>query len=178
MIDKNQFDLIGKLSKPHGISGEINAKLSVDLSPLLEDKEESSVFLMLEFNNLLVPFRLFGYRDKGEELALLKFKDIDTKEQAMELVGVSVYLSKTYLDSEEEGVVKDLQFFIGFDLFDEDKRIGKVIDIDDSTLNTLALIAIPSGEEVMVPFAEELIKDIDLKSRKMNLTIPSGLLDL
>ena len=60
MLDKADFEPIGRLGRTHGIGGELSAKLSVDLSVLWEEDER--LFLFLEEQELLIPYRVRSLR--------------------------------------------------------------------------------------------------------------------
>ena len=67
MLSKEDFEFVGTLGRAHGIQGEVSAKLSVDLSGLWEGAD-TSLFLMLEEQGLLIPYRVLKLRTKGDEI--------------------------------------------------------------------------------------------------------------
>ena len=81
MIDLDSLEHIGVLGKPHGVQGECNARLTADLSTLFE--EEERLFLFFELDALPVPFRLIGYREKTDDITLLRFAGIESKEEIL-----------------------------------------------------------------------------------------------
>ena len=72
MLRKEDFEHIGTLGRAHGTQGEVSAKLSVDLSGLWEGAD-TSLFLMLEEQGLLIPYRVLKRRTKGEDIDLITF---------------------------------------------------------------------------------------------------------
>lgn len=175
MIDSHSLEPIGTLGKPHGVQGECNARLTVDLAALFE--EEERLFLFFELDALLVPFRLIGYREKSSEVSLLRFVGIDSKEAMERYSGVPLLMEKQYL--EDESLEFTWEHFIGFTVFDRDgSSVGTISDLDDSTLNTLLSITTPEGQEILLPVAEDLVVDMDVARRTLTLIIPDGLLQL
>ena len=81
MLRKEDFEHIGTLGRAHGTQGEVSAKLSVDLSGLWEGAD-TSPFLMLEEQGLLIPYRVLKRRTKGEDIDLITFSGITTKDDA------------------------------------------------------------------------------------------------
>ena len=79
MLRKEDFEHIGTLGRAHGTQGEVSAKLSVDLSGLWEGAD-TSLFLMLEEQGLLIPYRVLKRRTKGEDIDLITFSGITTKD--------------------------------------------------------------------------------------------------
>lgn len=180
MLKKEDFSPIGKLSRTHGIKGEISARLDVDLSSLFED-EDSPLFLMLEENGLLIPMRVEGWRTKLGDVDLLKFTGIDTPEEATPWLGSTVWLDKSLLGEEEEGVpsMDEPQHFVGYTLYasESGQAVGRITDVDQSTLNTLLCVEASDGAEHLIPLAQELIEHISVADKRLTLHIPQGLLD-
>lgn len=180
MLHKEDFEHIGTLGRAHGTQGEVSAKLSVDLSGLWEGAD-SSFFLMLEEQGLLIPYRVLKRRTKGEEIDLITFSGITTKDEADALTGRHVWLDRDYLSSEEDiEDFFDYQHYVGFDLYDAmtQSHIGRIVAIDESTLNTLLQIETSTGEELILPISEELIDHLDLDKHCLYMQIPMGLFDL
>ena len=180
MLHKEDFEHIGTLGRAHGIQGEVAAKLSVDLSGLWEQGEATSLFLMLEERGLLIPYRVLGLRSKGGDIDLLTFSGITTKEAADQLSGCSVGLNEAYLEDEEAGDLIVLHHFVGYELYDAQQGtlVGAITALDDTTLNTLLRVEPPSGGELVVPIADELIEHVEVGAHRLYLFIPDGLLEL
>lgn len=178
MIVFKDFEPIGQLGKIHGIKGEISADIQVDLTELIKD--ESNLFLMVEINKLLVPFRLLSYRSKGANLSLLTFSDINTKEEAMPLQGLPLYFSKEYLEDIDDEQITDWGFFIDYVMVDasNNNEIGTIHGIEDSTMNMLFIIECSDGRELLIPIVPELITQTDTKNKRIFMSIPDGLLDI
>ena len=178
MLSKEDFEFVGTLGRAHGIQGEVSAKLSVDLSGLWEGAD-TSLFLMLEEQGLLIPYRVL--RAKGDEIDLITFSGITTKEEAEALTGRPVWLDRDYLSDEEAEELFELQHYVGYELYDasSDASIGVIEEIDDSTLNTLFLrVRTHSDEELVLPISEELVDRLDITEHRLYLHIPAGLLEL
>ena len=180
MLRKEDFEHIGTLGRAHGTQGEVSAKLSVDLSGLWEGTD-TSPFLMLEEQGLLIPYRVLKRRTKGEDIDLITFSGITTKDEADALTGRPIWLDRDYLSGEEDVEdFFDLQHFVGFDLYDASTQscVGRAVEIDESTINTLLRVETTAGEELILPISEELIERLDLQGHRLYLHIPAGLLEL
>ena len=55
--------------------------------------------------------------------------------------------------------------------------LGKITDVDDSTINVLLQIDY-NGKNILLPAAEELVKEVDYEQKKMFVSLPEGLLAL
>ena len=137
--------------------------------------EDRDFFLHLEIDGLPVPFLVEDMRGKAESSLLVKFEDVDSREEAERYDGCSVYVPSDLID---EDIEFQPQHFIGYTLVDANEvPVGKVIDIDDNTANILLIVERKdSNEEVMIPIADELVRYIDVEKQLISLTIPDGLI--
>jgi 16S rRNA processing protein RimM len=69
---------------------------------------------------------------------------------------------------------------IGFTLVDaqSNRAVGKVMSVDDSTLNVLFDVRTADERDVLVPASEELIEDIDIASQEIRMNLPEGILEI
>ena len=141
MIRKEEVFKIGVINKPHGVKGEVS----------------------FTFTDDLVPFFMEEYRFRSDNVALVKFEDIDTAEQARKFTNVEVYFPKKFMDEQE-----DVTSWNGY--------LGEITDVDDTTINVLFSIE-KDGEELLLPAHEEFIIDLDRKKKVMKVDVPDGLIE-
>lgn len=164
---------IGHIGKPHGVKGEIAFYFDDDIF----DRAHAE-YLFLRVEGILVPFFIDDYRFKGNATALMKFADVDSEEQARELMGCEVYMPRAAAD-EDSGMVSWRQM-TGMKLVDADtnKPTGIISDVDDSNPNVLFNVTLLDGRTILVPANEQLIDSIDMDEGTVSMTLPKGLLDL
>lgn len=174
MIRQEEVFKIGKIGKPHGVKGEVSLMFEDDVF----DRVDAD-YLVLLIDGILVPFFFEEYRFKSDETALVKFCDIDTKEQAQELTGCDVYFSrKLSEDGREDMSLNEAENFKLLDANNDNSLIGTVKSVDYSTVNTLFNVETPDGNEIMIPASEDFIVDIDTEKHFIVVDLPEGLLDL
>lgn len=174
MIRPEEVYKIGKIGKPHGVNGEVSFMFDDDVF----DRTDSD-YLVLLIDGILVPFFFEEYRFKSNETALVKFCDIDTKEQAQELTGCEVYFSRELAGEDEASLT--LHSVVGFTMTDAtagNNPIGTITHVDDSTVNILFNVRTPEGGDILIPASEDFIKDINIEKREIRVSLPEGLLDL
>lgn len=153
-----------RVLKSYGTQGEV----ILGISDCPEDINLSEP-VFIQFDGLPVPFFIESAQEKGSNKLLVKIEDIDSLEDAEELVGREVSLSMQELPQEEE----DNQL-IGMMVYDQNNhQIGPILAFNDFSGNTCLTVDY-NGEEVIVPFNEELI--IKFKNNALYLMIPDGLL--
>lgn len=169
MIKEEEVYKIGRLGKTHGVKGEITFQFDDDIF----DRTDSD-YLVLEIDGILVPFFMEEYRFRSDSLALVKFCDIDTQQRAAELTGCNVFFPRELAEDDEENI--NLSMLVGFDLVeaDNDKKVGTIASIDDSTANIL--FELEDGK--LIPATDDLITRIDMQKRTITMQIPEGLLEL
>lgn len=172
MIRKDEVCKFGYISKFRGIAGEVEITFTDDLF----DRGDAD-YIVFELDGILVPFFWEEYKFKNNEVAIFKFAGIDDEKQAKQYVGTSVYYPLAALTSEDqEGGLRSWKALIGFNVVsDEGKALGEVDNVDDSTSNILLYIKKADGAELLLPFHEDLLRNVDLKKRKLTMTIPEGL---
>ena len=169
MIREEDVYKIGKIGKPHGISGEVTLRFTDDVF----DRVDAD-YLVLMVDGILVPFFMEEYRFRSDEVALVKFEDIDSVERASELTGCEVFFPRELAD-DDEGELTWSQI-VGYDIVDADshKLIGRIASVDETTINVLLEL----DDGTLIPAAEEFIIDIDHKERKMFMQLPEGLVNI
>lgn len=152
--------LVGKYVKTHGIKGEIKIRSNI--------KYKEKIFKQgntLKINNQ--EFVIEGWR-KHQEYDMITFKGINDINQIIDLKGSNVYINKDLLNLDtNEYLDTDL---IGLDIYIGNKLVGKVDDITYLNHNKKLLVI---GNKY-IPF--ELIKDIDLKNKKIIVEEVLGLI--
>lgn len=168
MIKAEEVFKIGRLGKAHGVKGEVSFQFDDDVF----DRTDAD-YLILDIDGILVPFFIEEYRFRSDNVALMKFEDIDTQDRAQELTGCDVYFPRALADEDD---APTLTFLIGFDVIDaiNGKAVGRIAAIDDSTANLLFELA----DGRLLPAADELISDIDQFGRTITMNIPEGLWEL
>lgn len=168
MIKEDEVYKIGRISKPHGISGEVTLRFSDDVF----DRVDAD-YLVLMVDGILVPFFIEEYRFRSDEVALVKFEDIDTKDRASELTGCDVFFPRHLADAGDD--VLTWSQIVGYDIVDvlSDKTIGRIEAVDETTINTLLELS----DGTLIPAADEFIEDIDHEERKLMMRLPEGLVN-
>lgn len=56
-------------------------------------------------------------------------------------------------------------------------EIGRITEISHLPSQDLFIVERPDGSEVMIPFVEEIVTEIDLEEQRAVITPPPGLID-
>jgi 16S rRNA processing protein RimM len=164
---------LGKIAKKFSFKGEVLAYLDTDEPQLYQNLE--SVFV--ELNKTLVPFFIESSSLHKEKFLRVRFEDIQTEEDADEIMGSEIYLPLSMLP-QLEGTQFYFHEVIGFDVLDtKHGNIGKISAINDSGAQPLFEIN-KNGIELLIPLIDDFIIDLDRKNKTITLETPEGLVAL
>lgn len=169
MLKKEDFVYFGKFLKPHGTKGEIG--LQGDTFTL----DDGCDFVACDIDGILVPFFFESVRQKSNDTLIVKVERMEDAEEVRYLTNREAFIPRKWVEESEE---VSLGYFIGFTATDRTLgHIGEIVDIDDSTMNTLFVVE-NDGEEILIPAQEELIADIDHDEQTITFDLPEGLVSL
>jgi 16S rRNA processing protein RimM len=170
MIKQEEVYKIGRLGKAHGVKGEVSFQFDDDIFDRVDAE-----YLILEVDNILVPFFMEEYRFRSDNTALVKFCDVDTQDRARELTGCDVYFPYSLVPDDDDEPLS-LAFLTGFEIIDATtgKNIGRIAAIDDQTVNLLFELE----DGTLIPANDDLITDIDKDKKQITMQLPEGILEL
>ena len=165
---------VGKIVNTHSLKGEVKVISSTDLGE--ERFKKGSKLLITRGNQLIREVVVQSYRNHKNFL-LVKFEGIDSVEEAEKLKNLQIKI-----DSDEVGELEENEFYfhqiIGCEVFDEnDKNLGEIIDILTPGANDVWVIKGENGKEILIPYIEDVVKKIDITSKKVNIEVMEGLID-
>lgn len=167
---------VARIGKPHGIRGEVTAQLFTDepeqrLAP-------GAVVLRIAGENTAdrVTTVLTVTRQRwNKSIALLSFDEVTDRNGAESLRGSTLYVEvPTQEESDSDGWYShELAGFACVDAAGE--PLGTLKELLTGTAQDLLVVTAITGEDVMVPFVEELVPEVDVENQRIVLTPPPGL---
>ncbi|GAB3330855.1 ribosome maturation factor RimM [Larkinella ripae] len=171
-MTKDDCFQLGKITKTHGVRGEMVFFLDVDMPELYSEMDS----VLIEIKGDLVPHFIESIsvnRNRG----IVALEGVETIEEAQKLVNCDLFLP---LDNLEE--LKEGQFYfheiVGFRVHDE--KLGEL-----GTVRTVYnvppqdLIAMDyQGKEILIPVNDELTPKADKAQQILHVRLPDGLVDI
>jgi len=163
---------LGKITKPHGLKGEVNVMIDADEPDAYENLE--SVFV--ELNQKLIPFFMESFSLRGNK-ALAAFEGIETIEQAEELRDANLYLPLNVLPK-----LDGRQFYyhevIGYTIYDEVAgSLGQISNIYESGRQDIIEMQYQQ-KEVLIPVSDEVVLGPNHEDKLLMVRLPDGLLSV
>lgn len=169
---KDNCFFLGKIVKTNGLKGDLSVFLDVD--DLNDYADLDSVFV--ERKRSLVPYFIESIQIRNNG-AVVHFEDVDTLEDAQDLVGSCLYLPLDVLPP-LEGNRFYYHEVIGFEVEDiNEGSLGVLREINDNSAQAILCIDHPSGKEVMIPLVDQFLVEVDREGRKLKVAAPEGLVD-
>lgn len=151
---------IAKILKSNGTEGDVLiGLLNIDAE---EINTEEPVFVT--FDGLPVPFFVESIQPKGSTRAIVHLTDVDSLQDAEEIVGREICI-----DAEDDW--EDEEDFTGWTLFDKDRSVGEITGLEDIPGNPCLCIG-----DTLVPLHEDFIISADPDARVLVMDLPEGLL--
>jgi 16S rRNA processing protein RimM len=171
-MDHPDFFEFGKILKTHGHQGWLKG---LCLGNHLEDyKKMESLFLLDQ--ELPVPFFVETISWKGQHF-LIKLKDINTMEAANQLVGNKILLPASQLPALKKGEYF-LHDLIGMEVLESSGQIlGKVVSYFDQTAQSMVEVNY-NGQSLLLPLAGDILKNIDLEKRTIEVDLPEDYIEI
>lgn len=165
--------VVGRVGRAHGIKGDVTVEVRTDepevrLGPgavLATDPAEAG------------PLTIESGRVHSGRL-LLRFEGVRDRTGAEALRNVLLIAE---IDPEE--LPEDPDEFYDHQLMDLDvvladgTEIGRITEITHLPSQDLFIVERPDGSEVMIPFVEEIVTEIDLEEQRAVVEPPPGLID-
>ncbi len=159
---------IGYISKTHGLKGHVILRVNEDLD--IDSEIIKSVFL--ELNGSQVPYFIEECRPNNTGY-ILKLETIDTIDTSKKLIGKKAFSLPDFVVENEDS----LNEFIGYTIIDSILgNIGIISDVDDKTENVIIKVIHSSGKEIILPFNDDLIDEIDDDTKTIRFSAPEGLI--
>ena len=161
----------GEIVSVHGIKGEVKVYPWADYPEFLE-----------EFDRFYIKVNKMHYKAFDAEevrchknVVLIKFKGIDTIEQARELIGKVVNLDRDEIELEEGTYfIEDL---IGCTVINDesDEAVGVVKAVDNFGASDVYTIEGEDGKEYMFPAVDEFIVSTDIDKKEIRIKVIEGM---
>jgi len=170
---------VARIGKPHGIRGEVTVEVFTD-SP--ESRFAVGNVLTLELP-AGVDFEIERVTVEAarwnKSILLLKFMELSDRNAAEALRNAELHApAEDPLDDREGWYASDLMGLAVHEGSYGGPKIGEVSNLITGAAQDLLEIRLPEGGEVLVPFVEDIVPEINEEKRVIIILPPPGLLEL
>ncbi len=179
MINHEEWLIVGLITSPQGVNGKIKVK---SLSDFEERFTKPGIRWIHKENEYPRALELTaGFKKPGKESFVIKFKEINNRNQAEKLKGYNLLVKVDeipQLNNDEFHLTELVNLNVKILENNKLKIIGKVINLENERNNLLVIKLLEKNKEVLIPFVKDIIPEIDLKNNFLIITPPPGLLEL
>jgi 16S rRNA processing protein RimM len=164
--------LLGRITKVSGYEGAVTVRLEKIFFENIPQME--SVFLEIE--GRLVPFFISDSDYSGADILKLRFGGYGSVDKINEFIGCRVFLTTGKTDYNQS---EDIQSFLGYQVVIQDnKLLGVIREVIFNPGQWLFSIISEKNKEILIPFHEDFIVNIDKKMKTIVMDIPEGLTEI
>ncbi len=167
---RKQYLEIGKIVTVHGLGG------IVKVQPWCDDAEFLCEFEVLYRGKEAVPMEI-ERASVQKNMVLVKFKGVNTVEQAQALRNSILYMDREDVELEEGTYF--IQDLIGLSVSDADTGAdyGKIADVLQTGANDVYLLRDETGKERLVPVIPDVVTEIEPEQGYVKIRPLKGLFD-
>lgn len=166
---------IGQVIKTIGYKGNILIRPFEGFNKTWENLKKC----IIRVNGVLAPFFIEKIEKHQDEL-IVKFDNYCDDKSAHEILHHEIFVMNNQVTTETpvESAEDDLESWIGFTVIDTTQGVlGLIEDIEELPGQFLIHLTY-KDKEIAIPFAEELVLDIDVDNKTLTMELPDGILDL
>lgn len=172
-MTKEECFYLGRIVSKFSFKGEVLIKLDTDEPETYLEMES----VLVEYGKNLVPFFVERSSLQKSNLLRVKFEDVDSEEDAEDMIKCDLYLPLDQLPelNEEQFYYHEI---IGFNVEDlHYGNVGTLTGINDTTSQALFEIE-KEGKQVLIPMNDQFLHKVDKKKKTIFVKTPEGLIDL
>jgi 16S rRNA processing protein RimM len=167
--------VVGRVAKAHGVGGELAVDVRTD-EPSLRFATDAVVRARLR-DGTHRPLTVVTARPHADRL-LVRFAEVLTRDVAETLRGALLLVDVAdlppsqdpdeFYDHELEGLAAVLP---------DGTPVGTILEVAHGPGGDLLVLELPDGREVLVPFVQEIVPEVDLAGKRVVIDPPEGLLE-
>ena len=164
---------VARIGKPHGIRGEVTVQVLTDAPG---DRFVPGTQFIVEPASS-GPLTVFSAR-WNKDILLLGFEEVETRNEAEALRGAKLFIETEDIgeDDDDEGWYE--HELVGLDVRVGGSVVGKISGLHTMPVQDLLVVTTPDGQEILVPFVEQIVPEVNVGEKYVLLTPPPGLFEI
>ena len=162
---------IGQIVNTNGLRGFLKVKPLTDDITRFEDLEK----VFVQKSKELIEFKIQDVK-YVKNMVLLKLEGIDDINEAERYKNFYIKINREdAVELEEDSYfIVDI---IGSEVYtDKNELLGKVSDVFPTGSNDVYTVKTLEGKEILIPAIEDVVKDVDIKNKKIIVHLLEGLI--
>ena len=163
---------VARIGKPHGIRGEVTVQVLTDAPG---DRFVPGTEFVVEPASA-GPLTINSAR-WNKDILLLGFDKIGTRNEAETLRGAKLFIETEELEEDDDEGWYEHEL-VGLEARIGSRVVGKVTALNTMPVQDLLMVTTPEGKEILIPFVEQIVPEVNVDGGFILLTPPDGLFEL
>ncbi|MDT2045771.1 ribosome maturation factor RimM [Priestia flexa] len=166
---------VGKIVNTHGIKGEVRIISTTDFA---EERYEVGNKLYLFQEKQVEPVEVVvATHRKHKNFDLVSFEGYPNVNDVEKFKNSMVKVSEDQLSELEDGEFYFHEIIGCIVKTDEGQELGKIKEILTPGANDVWVIKGKGGKEILIPYIDEVVQEINIEKKEIMITVMEGLLD-
>ncbi len=163
---------VARIGKPHGFRGEVTVQVLTDAPA---DRFVPGTEFVVEPAST-GPLTVVSAR-WNKDILLLAFEDIESRNDAETLRGAKLFIETEELDEDEDEGWYEHEL-VGLEARVGSQVVGKIAALHTMPVQDLLVVEAPDGKEILIPFVEQIVPEVNVAEGFVLLTPPDGLFEI
>ena len=163
---------VARIGKPHGIRGEVTVQVLTDAPG---DRFVPGTEMVVD-PAALGPLTVSSAR-WNKDILLLGFREVADRNRAETLRGAKLFIETEELDEDDDEGWYEHEL-VGLEARVGSQPVGKVTALNTMPVQDLLVVETPDGKEILIPFVEQIVPEVNIEEGYVLLTPPAGLFEI
>lgn len=169
------FLSVGKVANTHGVRGELKIFPFTDFPEVRFAKGKELLFISPEDGTQL-KVKVVSSREQ-KTVFVVKLEGFDNINQVEKYKGWDVKVPKEEAVEAEDNAYYFHEIIGCTVTTDEGEELGVISDILTPGANDVWVVKRKGGKELLIPFIEDIVKDVNIAEKTVKIEVMEGLLD-
>ncbi|MFJ5958492.1 ribosome maturation factor RimM [Paenarthrobacter sp. NPDC092416] len=164
---------VARIGKPHGIRGEVTVQVLTDAPA--ERFVAGTEFVVEPASAGPLTIRSARW---NKDILLLGFEEIADRNAAEVIRGAKLFIETEDLDNDDDDEGWYEHELVGLEARVGSQVVGKVAALNTMPVQDLLMIKSEDGKEILVPFVDEIVPEVNVEEGYILITPPAGLFEI
>ncbi|UVJ38091.1 ribosome maturation factor RimM [Arthrobacter sp. CJ23] len=164
---------VARIGKPHGIRGEVTVQVLTDAPG--ERFVPGTEFVVEPAS--AGPLTVISAR-WNKDILLLGFEEIADRNAAEAIRGAKLFIETADIDDEDGDEGWYEHELVGLEARVGSQVVGKVSALNTMPVQDLLVVEDANGKEILIPFVDEIVPEVNIEEGYILLTPPAGLFEI
>ncbi|MCT9870382.1 ribosome maturation factor RimM [Paenarthrobacter aurescens] len=164
---------VARIGKPHGIRGEVTVQVLTDAPS--ERFVAGTEFVVEPVSAGPLTIRSARW---NKDILLLGFEEIADRNAAEAIRGAKLFIETEELDDDDDDEGWYEHELVGLEARVGSQVVGKVAALSTLPVQDLLTVKTDEGKEILIPFVDEIVPEVNIEDGYVLLTPPAGLFEI